>query len=94
MKKLCIIALIALFFGCNREKSEQNRQEINDQNQSAVIAKQNFILTISNAKKIELERIDSELKIINSNSPVLLNFVTRESLPCVAQNSNLSKIYK
>ena len=81
MKKLCIIALIALFFGCNREKSEQNSQEINDQNQSAVITKQYFTLTISNTEKIELEKTDSELKIINSNSPVLLNFVTSECLP-------------
>lgn len=94
MKKLCIIALIALFFGCNREKSEQNSQEINDQNQSAVITKQNFTLTISNTEKIKLEKTDSELKIINSNSPVLLNFVTSECLPCVAQNSILSKIAK
>lgn len=94
MKKLCIIAFIALFFGCSSEKSEQNSQEINDQNQSAVITKQNFTLTISNSKKIELEKTDSELKIINSNSPVLLNFVTSECLPCVAQNSNLAKIAK
>ena len=94
MKKLCIIAFIALFFGCSSEKSEQNSQEINDQNQSAVITKQNFTLTISNTEKIELEKTDSELKIINSNSPVLLNFVTSECLPCVAQNSNLAKIAK
>ena len=94
MKKLCIIAFIALFFGCSGEKSEQNSQEVNDHNQSAVITKQNFTLTISNAKKIKLEKTDSELKIINSNSPVLLNFVTSECLPCVAQNSNLSKIAK
>lgn len=92
MKKLCIIALIALFFGCSSEKSEQNSQENNDQNQSAVIAKQNFTLTISNTGKIELEKTGSELKIINSNSPVLLNFVTSECLPCVAQNSNFAKI--
>ena len=70
MKKLCIIAFIALFFGCSSEKSEQNSQEINDQNQSAVITKQNFTLTISNTEKIELEKTT----IKSPSFPVFANY--------------------
>lgn len=90
MKKLCIIAFIALIFGCSGEKNEEN----NNQNQSVAITKQNFTIELSNAEKLELEKTGNEVKITNANSLVLLNFVTSECLPCVAQNSNFAKIAK
>lgn len=88
MKKLCIIAFIALFFGCSEQKNDQE----SDQNQSATITKQNFTLKLSDAEQIELEKNGSELKITNAKQAILLNFVTSECLPCMAQNSNFAKI--
>lgn len=91
MKKLCIIAFIALIFGCSEQKSDQNDQKIAEvENDSPKI--ENFALELATGERIELEKSMSEVKITNPKQAILLNFVTSECLPCAAQNYNFAKI--